>query len=137
MSKLPYDNDSKDSFTQTTFSVNENPIRDPDNAYLKDLTAIDPSLTSFIEIMSNNDYSFGNIGKSRISLDTLDRYRTSSSNVDSGKIIIVDITNREYEKINLIDRIANRTSSDVECLGLMPVMVSPVNAMFYQRIISS
>lgn len=136
VSKLPYDNDSKDRFTQTTFSVNENPIRDPDNAYLKDLTAVDPSLTSFIEITSN-DYSAGNIGKSRISLDTLDRYRTSSSNVDSGKIIIVDITNREYEKINLIDRTANRTSSDVECLGLMPVMVSPVNAMFYQRIISS
>ena len=133
VSKLPYDNDSKDRFTQTTFSVNPNLIHDPDNMYLKDLMAVDSSLTSFIEINSDNvyGYSANNIDRSRIDLDTLDKYRTNSSNVDINKIIIVDITRGEYGKIDLLDITANGTSFDIECLGLMPVIVSPVNAMFY------
>jgi hypothetical protein len=57
--------------------------------------------------------------------------------MQANDIVVVDITRGDYGKIDLIDRSANVTSSGVECLGIMPVLVSPVNAMFYQRIISS
>jgi hypothetical protein len=72
-----------------------------------------------------------------INLDSFDSYRIGTGHIDANSILIVDITRGDYGKIDLIDRIANATSSDVECLGLMPVLMSPMNAMFYQRIISS
>ena len=57
--------------------------------------------------------------------------------MNPNEIVIVDITRGDYGKINLIDRDVSIMSSGVECLGLMPVLVSPINAMFYQNIISS
>lgn len=33
--------------------------------------------------------------------------------------------------------IATTAWTDVECLGIMPVVVTPANAMFYQQVLSS
>jgi hypothetical protein len=130
VSKLPYDNESKDRFTAVKYNLLTALETDLENEYIQDMRFADESLTSYMAIA-------GDGRRYTIGLDELDGYRTGTGHMQANDIVVVDITRGDYGKIDLIDRGANVTSSGVECLGIMPVLVSPVNAMFYQRIISS
>jgi hypothetical protein len=130
VSKLPYDNESKDAFRGVEYKLLTDLTADAGDAYIMDMSSVDPSLTSYMAID-------GNANHCSVSLDALDGYRTGTRCPPVNGIVIVDVTRGDYGKIDLIDRAANVTRRGVECLGVMPVLVSPVNAMFYQRIISS
>lgn len=85
-----------------------------------DFRVVDDSLTSYVSIHS--DIS----GKNEImSFDNYDKFLIKQLRVPLNKIYIVDKTRGKYEK----DSFGN------EILGIVPVLVSPTNALFYQNVI--
>ena len=58
--------------------------------------------------------------------ENYDRFLIKEMRVPLNKIYIVDITRGKYEK----DTFGN------EIMGIMPIIVSPANALFYQNIIN-
>lgn len=61
-----------------------------------------------------------------MSFDDYDQYLTKQDKVYPNKIVIVDITRGQYES----DTFGN------EVFGIMPVIVTPTNALFYQEFIT-
>ena len=53
VSKLPYDNASKDNFTAVRYELHTSLITDPNDMYVRDMSSIDPSLTSYMSIDKN------------------------------------------------------------------------------------
>jgi len=69
---------------------------------------------------------------------TLDGYKTGSGSLAAGDIVVVDVSRTNYDAATLISSNGLSTGAvAVECLGVMPVLVAPANAMFYQGLISS
>ena len=150
-SKLPYDNKSKDNFAYTELTVNFNNILETysdyseyrnlfkqyaeNEVYINNLSAIDDSITKCFTV----DYSF-NHNNDLISLDKLDEYKTAGFK-EINKIRIIDITQKQYETIDLLsiynDNVNNKHNVIInnEFLGIMPVVVSPLNALYFQKII--
>lgn len=89
---------------------------------------VDDSLTSSIEIKSND------ISKSGLmTMDDLDSLRTNQLKLVPGSIRIVDITRSKYSsEYNIINK-----EFPKEYLGLLPVITTPMNAMYYQNIIEN
>jgi hypothetical protein len=54
VSKLPYDNASKDKFTAVKYNLVDNLIQDPGNAYIQDMRQVDNSLTSYMAFTENS-----------------------------------------------------------------------------------
>jgi len=101
-----------------------------------EISAVDSSLTSILSIGLASPLS---AATERVPLSALDAYRVSNSlgPVNSNNSIkIIDITRGHYGKIDLTDG-GNNVSDDIECLGIMPVVTTAANAMFYQGLISS
>jgi len=136
MSRLPYDNLSKDKFTSLKYKVDsEIVLQNIDNSYdyLEDLKAIDSTISSYVNI--NNVAS----ANALISLEDLDKYKTGEQIIEKNTIQIVDITRKQYEKINMLSSFSANTKiieKSEELLGIMPVIVSPINAMYFQGIIT-
>lgn len=105
-----------------------------------DILISDNTLTSYIEISSCiND------GK-MMSLDEFDKYLTrnilptADSSNSSGKMTIVNISNNRYEKTSwnsIKTKQGSKTIQTNDCLGIVPVIVSPANALYYQRLLKS
>ncbi len=138
-SKLPYDNLSKDKFAQVTYTVGSELISSNlsnDNFYLSNLNKIDTTLTSYIEITNNsNDTSL-------ITLSTLDGYKTRDTVIPKNTFKIIDINRKQYDMINMLSSFSfnGGTSTTIqnneyELLGIMPVIVSPINALYFQKLI--
>lgn len=51
------------------------------------------------------------------------------------EIVVVDVTRGKYGDVDMIS--SGNSYRNVECLGIVPVVTTPVNAMFYQGILSS
>ena len=81
---------------------------------------------------------------SSASVDTLDHFDsllTKSNNIGNDKIRIYDITRSQYDKFNDVDDIINTNESGEyihtnDFLGIVPVIVTPLNAMFFQNILT-
>ena len=147
-SKLPYYNKSKDNFAYTMYTVDTNNLVNASNIaanddikkfYLNELSTADNSLTSYINIVDNSNSSQLS---SLLSLDKLDKYKTHEAVIPINKILIVDITQKQYDNIDMVSaEIQAETNNFItntvneEFVGIMPVVVSPVNAMYFQQII--
>ena len=89
----------------------------------------DSNLTSALKISYD-----GKCGKDSIS--AVDAYLTDTKRVQVGKIRIYDMTRTQY---NALDEypgcVSSIVKSDVietnDCLGIVPVIVTPVNAMYF------
>ena len=75
---------------------------------------------------------------SLLSLDKLDKYKTHEAVIPINKILIVDITQKQYDNIDMVSaEIQAETNNFItntvneEFVGIMPVVVSPVNAMYF------
>jgi hypothetical protein len=72
-------------------------------------------------------------------LNTLDKFITSKYNAtNTNKITIVDIQQNKYEKSNLPHSVIYYDNEVENCpfLGIVPVIVSPANALYYQKLLS-
>ena len=136
-SKLPYNNKSKDNFAYTELTVNLNNILTSNDFTIQkdDLLSADDSINTCFEI----EYNFKHDDNDLITLDKLDEYKTTGFK-DINKIRIIDITQKQYETIDLLSVYSDGSNKynvivNNEFLGIMPVIVSPINALYFQKII--
>jgi hypothetical protein len=139
MAKLPYDNESKDKFSYVDYS-----LRDEDSTIISngigsvslsdEMQQSDQTLTSFMELSCLGYLS----SQELLPMESLDEYKINRTALSRGTARIIDITRAKYGKLSIC-RKSSGTSvmEEDECLGIMPVLVSPLNAMFFQGIISS
>ena len=88
----------------------------------------DESLTSLIEIRSNpqtKKYS------GMLDMTDLDRFRTDEAKVPQNQIYIVDLTRQKYQKDDTV------SEDKKEYIGLLPVITTASNALYYQKFISN
>ena len=85
-----------------------------------EIRTVDDSITSFVKISA--DVSSSN---EMMTFENYDKFLIKELKVPQNKIYIVDKTRGKYEK----DTFGN------EVIGIMPVIVTPTNAMFYQELI--
>ena len=98
----------------------------------------DNNLTSYIELTYSRD------GKD--SIENLDKYLTNSHKVNKRTVRIYDMTRIQYSKLQVYDgcvssyeidedhNISGYNSND--CLGIVPVIVTPANALFFQNVLN-
>lgn len=93
---------------------------------------MDRSLTSYLDIkLVNEDYTSG---KQRITADTFDNYRTGNITFTPDQIKIIDITGGRYGSARVL---SGQDRYDIQCLGVVPVLVGSANSMFFRGLISS
>lgn len=94
----------------------------------------DSNLTSHLEIGLKpiDVLSPGKFGQ-KLSIDVLDDYLTSRRSVVKNTIRIVDMTRSQYDRVDNYDCVSCEQLSSYtnECLGIVPVVVTPANAMFF------
>lgn len=151
-SKIPYDNESKDKFAFTVFqsdgelneiSYSEEVSGETVPSQFADLSTVDPSITSYIELKSVEKDSLLSILSTnfptidRTGLMTMEQYDSllvGKIKPNKNTLYIIDITRNRYSKDpNILDLSANQTDS---YLGYVPVLVSPLNALYFQNLIS-
>jgi hypothetical protein len=88
----------------------------------------DESLTSFIEIRSNpQTKKFSGM----LDMTDLDRFRTDEAKVPQNQIYIVDLTRQKYQKDDTV------SEDKKEYIGLLPIVTTASNALYYQKFISN
>lgn len=148
-SKIPYDNDSKDKFAFTIYrssgqllSIDYGTAENPSPFF--DLLSIDQTISSYIELesvdkdelytMLTTNFGVGD----RTGLMTMDQYDSllvGSKKANPNTLYIVDIARNKYSKDpNIQDLEVYQTRN---YLGYVPVVVSPMNAMYFQNLISN
>lgn len=135
--KLPYSNLAHQTLPFVEYKISY--LKDISaSSSLSSLTSVDPSLTSYIQIEQQTHKQFAGYAD----LSTYDLYLTDSGKVESDTMKIFALNNEQYGvtkvgKPSMNGGIATTAWTDVECLGIMPVVVTPANAMFYQQVLSS
>lgn len=148
--KLPYYNASKDAFTYTTYKVagtvnstnysnSQNPLSDLADVYTA-LNTTDSNINSFLVIEPDSKDS-GKLG-----IEDIDGYLTGDKAPTLNTIKIVNTSKTRYQK-TAFDTVKTQLSDDAvlsgedaeiqsnDCLGIIPVIVSPTVAMYYQNLI--
>ena len=87
----------------------------------------DENLTSFIEIHSNTNLSSRYSGM--LEMENLDKFRIDEAKVPNNQIYIVDLTRQKYQKDEY------ETSNKKEYVGILPVITTAANALYYQKFI--
>ena len=117
-------------------------LRDMQNiisSLINQISAINPDFVALYLNDSNLDscisIRFNNSEKN--SIDVFDKYLTNSITPQQNKIRIYDITRTQYEPLNSYNGCVttNETNTN-DCLGIVPVIVTPYNAMFFQNILN-
>lgn len=140
--RLPYKNVANDGtkMAYADYSIDVSYTELSANSELSDLTAIDSSLRNYIVIQSRN----GSSGSGYMTLAEFDKLKISEKSLRSltfkDSIRFVDITRLQYEKATVVtvdpDSGASY-SNEKECLGIMPVITTAANAIYYQGLLSS
>lgn len=134
MSKLPYDNPSKDSYSYCDYSLDTTISylsAQGNEEYNRDLSAVDPTIKSYVKITADTTSGRGLLG-----INALDALKVNAHTLQPNKIRIVDISRQKYGKIDIYDD-DQVTLESCECLGVMPIITTPMNAMMYQGLISA
>jgi hypothetical protein len=92
-----------------------------------ELKELDNTLTSYLEVTSNDINHSG-----LITMDEFDNLKTKQKKVNQNTIRIVDITRSKYES-----EYGAKKSDPKEYLGLLPVITTPINAIYYQGLIQN
>ena len=102
------------------------------------LYANDNNLTSYLNIVDkklrNTVSSYGKMGE----MAELDRLLTNETNVQKNTIRIYDITRSQYEQYKDIEHSFISSQNDShsnDFLGIVPVIVTPANALFFQNML--
>ena len=134
--RLPYNNEALTSYASIDYSLNMSlgDISDADvfpREISSQIRQLDPSLNKFLKIQFDSSRY--------ITPDQLELLRVSSAHLPQNKIKIVDITHSQYGTvmINKTDPATGTTRREEECLGLVPVVTTALNALFYQGLISA
>ena len=138
--KIPYENESKDKFPYTIYKAD--PIL-KDIAFDNEFSSIvdlDDSIRTFIELSAvpKNELSNSNIpGNDEIpglmTMEGYDNLLIGNVKPEENSIIIIDIARNKYSRDNNILEIDNVSTKNY--LGYVPVLVSPMNALYYQKLI--
>lgn len=100
------------------------------NAAYCELNKLSNSITSYVEIKQNDDGNINNY----MPYDTYDDLLIGNNqSLNDGDIVIVDVSRTRYQTDKRIKDAEKKISG--EYIGLLPVLVSPVNAMLVQGII--
>lgn len=132
--KLPYVNVMLDNLNYVEYEADFSGLQD-DSQYSeveRILTANDSNLTSFMHISCKS----GGIA----SLSEYDDYLTKHGRILQNHFKIFDITNSQYEKFDGFEESFLSSSGDKRAndfLGIVPVIVTPANAMFFQNLLSA
>lgn len=99
-----------------------------------DIPRLDHSISTYYEIR-NNDLS----DSIHLSFDKFDDFKTGVSKPEENQFYIVDMTRSKYSKMNILsgDQLAakQKVCKDKEFLGIVPVVTSPVNALYFQDLL--
>ena len=107
--------------------MNEYNAKDPWEAKYTGIKQADENLTSFIEIHSNTNLSSRYSGM--LEMENLDKFRIDEAKVPNNQIYIVDLTRQKYQKDEY------ETSNKKEYVGILPVITTAANALYYQKFI--
>lgn len=89
----------------------------------------DSTLTSYISI--------SNKGSGKDSIEHFDDYLTNRQKVNTNTIRIYDVTRSQYESLDSYDGcVVENDISTGNCLGIVPVIVTPANAMYFQQLLN-
>lgn len=99
----------------------------------------DSNLTSYIEISNVNIDSYN----SKDSIESLDQLLTNSRKVRKGTMRIYDMTRSEYKSLDSYQgcvrsdvTISSNGISTNDCVGIIPVIVTAPNALFFQQMLN-
>lgn len=140
------------TITQTVSSLRENIqyiVNEVNalNPYV-DLMLNDSDITSYCNIVPDIDPDTGMARSGMLPLSALDEYLTNNYTDIRNKIRIVDITRHEYEPTpfntvrSVIEEVGVYGKKDSysiytnECLGIVPVIVTPANALYFQNLLN-
>ena len=139
-SKLPYFNKSKDNFAYVDYEVSQQLLdATTSEFYINELAKADTTLTSFLSIECTAPDMFED-NASLISLDDYDKYKTHEKTITPNTFRIIDITQKKYDNIGMVSANVELQDSKYanvaeEFVGIVPVVVSPMNALYFQQII--
>ena len=101
-----------------------------------DVQRLDHSLSTYYEIC-NNPLS----DCVHMTFDKFDDFKTGLSKPEENQFYIVDITRGKYGKMNVLSgtqlNVKQKVYKDREFLGIVPVVTTPVNAMYFQELIEN
>lgn len=96
-------------------------------------------MTSYIEVSADDSKS----GTGKMTMKQLDDLATGNTAAIHGKMRIVDISRSNYSRAgvpcvsSLVDDGCGKALVQTDdCLGIVPVVVSPVNALYFQDMLS-
>ena len=106
------------------------------NKDLCHLKLIDSNLTSFVRLSADTTSS----GSGKLTLKQYDDLKIGNMSAILNKMRIVDISRSNYEKASyptvssvLSDDCETKVVETNDCLGIVPVVVSPLNALYFQQ----
>lgn len=108
---------------------------------LSTLSVVREQLYSIVDNINANGGSKAILADDKLlALSSLDQLLTSTKQLEKNTIKIVDITKAKYGKADIISSDLTSTmlvDKNCECLGIMPVIVSPMNALLYQGFVQN
>lgn len=123
-SKLPYDNDAKDIYVCKKYTVNA--AADISSSVYAALISVDTTIDKYSAIDSTSNTVIS------IALSTIEEYETGEESPGPGEIIIIDALRSKYDAASFKDLTLNTAK---EYLGIIPVITTAANAMFYQSLL--
>ena len=140
--KLPYDNNSRNKFSFVSYHVDCNNLSSTTDLSVSEITKLDSSIKNLCVIKAKADAELEDDAGSillresgLLEMDDLDNLLTKLNRPVQGDIIIVDKTRGKYGRNPSLESIdANKNT--YQYLGVVPVIVSPVNALYYQYLIN-
>jgi len=144
-SKIPYDNESKDKFSFTVYQAKNGGELSiiAEQSFLSGIASLDESITSYIEFESVDktnfstvlEETFGEVDSTHLmTMEQYDDLLVGNARPAENKLFIVDISRNKYSvDPNLLDLSAWETRN---YLGYVPVVVSPLNALYFQNLLS-
>ena len=147
--KIPYDNGALDKFTEVIYKMSPQIMStDSDRCWLSGITlSVDSSLKTYVQLSSDSAKT--------VTLSQLDDYSTGKGRL-LNQLHIVNITKNQYTSTNfnciksdISTMVEEETGSGIsrvlsvstqwtnDCLGIVPVVVSPVNAMYFQQLLGT
>ena len=93
----------------------------------------DSSLTSYIKIEAKPSSENSNEYGGMFDIRDFDDLITSQKTVQRGTMRIVDITRAQYQPVQNYNCVSSEALSSYtnDCLGIIPVIVTPANAMYF------
>ena len=115
------------------------------NSILALASSVDSNITSYIDIsmkkLEGTDDQYGGMS----TMDELDQLITGHKKVPVGTMRVYDMTRSKYQKFEQYSKCVMQENEDIssdlssietnECLGIVPIVVTPMNALYFQGLL--